>query len=72
MHTFVVCLWHGHAFDLTTGRGDRRSGACARVYPIKVEGDDVLVGDPAAADAKPGTERDEDWIRWDPDRFFKR
>jgi nitrite reductase (NADH) small subunit len=68
----VVCRWHGHAFDLTTGRSDRRSAACAKVYPVRVEGDDVLVGDPPPAKAAPPADPEEEWIPWDPDRFFKK
>jgi nitrite reductase (NADH) small subunit len=39
----VVCPWHGWGYDPVTGAADRGPGAKVAVYPIKVEGDDVLV-----------------------------
>lgn len=39
----VICPWHSWAFDLSTGIADYPAGEKVRVYPIRVEGDDVLV-----------------------------
>jgi len=39
----VVCPWHSWAFDLTTGLADYPEGEKVVVFPVKVEGDDVLV-----------------------------
>lgn len=38
----VTCPAHGWTFDLTTGEGPCESAV--RVYPVKVEGDRVLIG----------------------------
>ncbi len=39
----VVCPWHSWAFDLDTGCADYPDGEKVAVYPLKVEGEDVLV-----------------------------
>jgi nitrite reductase (NADH) small subunit/3-phenylpropionate/trans-cinnamate dioxygenase ferredoxin subunit len=67
----VTCHWHGWRFDLTSGQGDQRSKQwlCARVYEVKVDGDDVFVRRPA--DDPPEQPRDEEeWVPWDDD-FLK-
>jgi len=69
----VVCPWHGWEYDVETGQSGRRSWACVPVYEVKVEGTDVLLRRPAPP--KPAefeTEvEDEEWMSWDPNRFFK-
>lgn len=64
----VVCRGHGWSFDLRTGASDARSGACARVCAVRVEGDLVHVRLPRA-DAEPAAEAD-DWVRWD-ERYLR-
>jgi len=66
----VECHWHGWRFDLETGRSDSRSGACARVFEVRVEGDDVLVRRPVPAPEADDAAEDE-LLAWNPDRFFK-
>ena len=39
----VVCPWHGWAYDPATGELDRRPGQRVQIYPIKLDGEDVLV-----------------------------
>jgi nitrite reductase (NADH) small subunit len=39
----VVCPWHGWEFDPRTGAATHNPAARLAVYPIKIEGDDVLV-----------------------------
>ena len=39
----VVCPWHGWAYDLQTGAVAHNPDLKNAVYPIKVEGDDVLI-----------------------------
>ena len=39
----VVCPWHGWQYDRKTGQAAHNPAAKVAVYPIKVEGDDVLV-----------------------------
>lgn len=67
----VICHWHGWRFDLRTGQGDMRQWACAAVYEVKVEGQDVLLRPPPRPAADADETEAEDWSRWDPDRYFK-
>jgi len=39
----IVCPWHGWEFDLKSGQATYPSSAKAQTYPLKVEGDDVLI-----------------------------
>ena len=39
----VICPWHGWQYDPKTGAVGHNSTAKVAVYPIKVEGDDVMV-----------------------------
>jgi nitrite reductase (NADH) small subunit len=39
----VVCPWHGWQFDAQTGQVGHHPEAKTKVYPIKVDGPDVLV-----------------------------
>jgi nitrite reductase (NADH) small subunit len=39
----VVCPWHGWQFDAATGQVGHNPATRTKVYPIKVEGDDVFV-----------------------------
>lgn len=39
----VVCPWHGWTFDAKTGAATHNSAARVPVYPMKIEGDDVLI-----------------------------
>ena len=39
----VVCPWHGWMYDPKTGAADVNPDARVQVYPIKVEGEDVLI-----------------------------
>jgi nitrite reductase (NADH) small subunit len=39
----VVCPWHGWAWDPQTGEAVHNSSAKVSIYPIKIEGVDVLV-----------------------------
>jgi len=67
----VVCAQHGWRFDLGTGRSDRRSGACVRVWEVRVEGGDVWVRPPADVDPDPDDD-DGDWDRFrDPERYLR-
>lgn len=38
----LVCSWHGWSFDPKTGEELRNPIGSARVYPLRVDGDDVL------------------------------
>ncbi len=39
----LICPWHGWQYNPKTGEAIHSPGAKVAVYPIKVEGDDVLV-----------------------------
>jgi len=39
----VTCPWHGWTFDVTTGKCGINPAAKVAVYPVKVEGDLVMV-----------------------------
>ncbi|MDP9266790.1 MAG: Rieske (2Fe-2S) protein [Acidobacteriota bacterium] len=39
----VVCPWHGWAYDPQTGAVAHNPELKTAVYPIKVEGDDVMI-----------------------------
>lgn len=39
----VVCPWHGWAWDVKTGVAEQDAKAKVAVYPLKIEGGDVLV-----------------------------
>ena len=66
----VECFWHAWCFDLESGQGDQRSRKWlkARVYEVKVEGDDVFVLRPDAP--APPAQDDEEWTPWSDD-FLK-
>ena len=38
----VTCPWHGWSYDVTTGSAVHQA-ASVKTYPVKVEGDDILV-----------------------------
>lgn len=39
----VICPWHGWEYDPKTGAASHNPAARVAVYPIKVEGDNVMV-----------------------------
>jgi nitrite reductase (NADH) small subunit len=39
----IVCPWHGWQYDPKSGEAVHNRAARVKVYPIKIEGDDVLV-----------------------------
>ncbi len=39
----VVCPWHAWEFDCTTGSHDYNPSIKVATYPVKVDGDDILV-----------------------------
>lgn len=41
--TVVTCPWHGWQFDVTTGANPVESSMRTECYPVKVEGEDVLI-----------------------------
>ena len=40
----VTCPWHGWRFDVRTGKNPSVDLVAVRVFPVKVEGNDVYVG----------------------------
>jgi nitrite reductase (NADH) small subunit len=41
--TSVTCPWHGWEYDITTGANLDDANVKVGCYPVKIEGDDVLV-----------------------------
>lgn len=39
----VVCPWHAWEFDCLTGQHDYNPNITVATYPVKVEGEDILV-----------------------------
>src|SRR5215467_555487 len=39
----VVCPWHAWEFDCRTGENPFVPGQCVPTYPVKVEGEDILL-----------------------------
>jgi len=39
----IVCPWHAWEYDCRTGQNDFDPDVKAPVYPVRVEGDDILV-----------------------------
>jgi nitrite reductase (NADH) small subunit len=39
----IVCPWHGWMYDPKTGAADVSPSSRVQVYPLKVEGDDVMI-----------------------------
>jgi nitrite reductase (NADH) small subunit len=39
----IICPWHGWTFDANTGACTHNPEARVAVYPLKLEGDDVLI-----------------------------
>jgi len=39
----VICPWHGWMWNPKTGQSDVDPSAKVAVYPLKIEGDDVLI-----------------------------
>ncbi len=42
----VLCPWHAWAFDLGSGQADHDPGEVIEVFPVRIEGDDFLIGLP--------------------------
>ena len=41
--TVVTCPWHGWQYDVRTGANVLNPVACLRTYPVKLDGERVLV-----------------------------
>jgi nitrite reductase (NADH) small subunit len=73
----LQCSWHEWRYDVSTGRCPVRSWARVRVHEIRVREAGVWVRlAPALPKPEPRPEPepeqdDADWLRWDPDRYFK-
>lgn len=69
----LTCHWHHWKFDLRDGSCDMRSWARVRIWPIKVEGDRVLIGPapPVEPSVEPDSPQDDEWIVWDDSKHLK-
>ena len=41
--TTVTCPWHGWEYDVTTGTCALDSSVAVQAFPVKVDGDDIVV-----------------------------
>ena len=41
--TILTCPWHGWTFDLRTGVCDEDPGLTLTRYPVRIDGDDIVV-----------------------------
>jgi nitrite reductase (NADH) small subunit len=41
--TVLTCPWHGWSFDLETGESTEDDSITLRRYPVRIDGDDILV-----------------------------
>jgi toluene monooxygenase system ferredoxin subunit len=61
MNKTIRCARHHWEFDVTTGCGINPRNACLRMFPVKLDGEDVLVDvdheNPSRANAGGGTEK---------------
>ena len=39
----IICPWHGWMFDVNTGASTHNQSVRVRTFPIKVEGEEVLI-----------------------------
>ena len=39
----LVCPWHGWAFDVTTGQNTMNPAATIRQFPVRIDGDDIIL-----------------------------
>lgn len=67
----VACRWHDWNFDLATGESDSKRKACARVYALRLNGGHVWLKPPPPV-GRPPESTDEEWMRADPDTWFKK
>jgi nitrite reductase (NADH) small subunit len=42
-HGKIVCPWHRWEFDLATGQATQSAAVKAMTYPLRLQGDDLLV-----------------------------
>lgn len=40
----IICPWHGHRFNVRTGRESGERSADLTVFPLKTEGDGIFIG----------------------------
>ena len=71
----LQCSWHEWRYDRTTGQCPLRPWAKVRVHEVRVDDGGVWIKLSVPAQPPPsGSEPDDDpeWLRWDPDRYFKK
>ncbi len=68
----VRCRWHSWSFDLATGESDSRRKACARVYELRIHDGHIWLKPPPPPGQPPRDHEDDEWMRADPDTWFKK
>ncbi len=46
---FLVCPWHAWEFNCLTGENDFDPGIAVSIFPVQIDGDDILIDIPASA-----------------------
>ncbi len=74
----LECSWHEWKFNTDTGLSDAREWCCLNVFDVRIEGEELFLRQRPKPDGtkaekpEPPSQEAEDWIRWNPDRFFKK
>jgi nitrite reductase (NADH) small subunit/3-phenylpropionate/trans-cinnamate dioxygenase ferredoxin subunit len=71
----LQCSWHEWRYDVATGRCPVRPWARVDVHEIQLRDAGVWIrlrrSVPGADGATPADTDDPEWMRWNPDRYFK-
>jgi len=71
----LQCSWHEWRYDRTTGQCPLRPWARVNVHDVRIDAGGVWIK-PAEPPPEPpqAGEPDDDpeWLKWDPDRYFKK
>jgi nitrite reductase (NADH) small subunit/3-phenylpropionate/trans-cinnamate dioxygenase ferredoxin subunit len=69
----LQCSWHEWRYDRATGQCPLRPWARVGVHEVRIDAGGVWI---KRTDEETGTsqdlEGDPDWLRWDPERYFKK
>jgi nitrite reductase (NADH) small subunit/3-phenylpropionate/trans-cinnamate dioxygenase ferredoxin subunit len=72
----LQCSWHEWRYDRASGQCPLRPWAHVRVHEVRIDAGGVWIHrpeplpQPGPPDAAP--EDDPEWLKWDPDRYFKK
>lgn len=58
--TLLTCSRHGWVYDITTGMRKDKNHGCVRTFPLKVEGDEIMIDAGVIPSGAGGDQGDED------------